>query len=256
VDLLELDSRGRASLGRFFPDVQRLIASRDELGRLVLEPAVVVRPLGPRILANPALAARIEQSFDLSDPSNVFVPWTPKARRGETKSESIDIVARFLETPGSVEAVALTRRYLSLTGLDNVDRSRWGATSRNGENLMLMVTTQFVFWCRFVDGAWHSSICLACEDVPAAEVDSLQASHSESVKMWTNPRAQRAGIRGLKQRTLALPLGVMRGVFEDRPDIVGAARRLVESGVRNKLSFPSRWSNPFMEEYLLSPSAP
>jgi hypothetical protein len=255
MDLLELDSRGRASLGRFFPQAQRLIASRDEFGRLVLEPAIVVRPLTPRLLANPALAERIEKSFDLSDPSNAFVPYVPKARRGLVESELIDPVARLLATPGSVEAVELTRRFLGFTGLGNVERSKWGATSKDGENLMLMVTTQFVFWCRFVDGVWHSSICLACHNLLATEIDSLQATNSESIKMWTNHRAQQAGIRGLKQRTLTLPLSVMQGVFDNRPEIVGAARLLVESGVRSKLSFPSRWSNPSVEDHLLSPSA-
>jgi hypothetical protein len=55
--IVETDSRGRASLGR---PGRRYLMHEESDGTLVLEPAVVVTELERRFLANAALQAQIE----------------------------------------------------------------------------------------------------------------------------------------------------------------------------------------------------
>ncbi len=55
--LIETDSRGRASLGR--PDRRYLLREESD-GTLILEPAVVMTELERRFLANAALQAQID----------------------------------------------------------------------------------------------------------------------------------------------------------------------------------------------------
>lgn len=64
--LLELDSRGRISLGALAGDSRRFLARVDELGQIVLTPAVVMTVTEANLLANPQLDRQIEGSFGLT----------------------------------------------------------------------------------------------------------------------------------------------------------------------------------------------
>ncbi len=76
--LVELDSRRRASLARLGPDHRFYLASRDPDGTIVLTPAVVQSELEARLLQNPELADRLRSQA--ADPERRLVN-TPKGRR-------------------------------------------------------------------------------------------------------------------------------------------------------------------------------
>lgn len=59
--ILEPDSRGRLSMGSLLIH-DRYIAWRDESGRIVLEPAVVLTATEARLLADPGFRERVEQA--------------------------------------------------------------------------------------------------------------------------------------------------------------------------------------------------
>lgn len=69
--VLDVDERGRISVGKFLGGAERVIVSSDSSGRLVIEPAVVLRAMLPAIRRNPALVAEIDASLG-SD--QVFLP--------------------------------------------------------------------------------------------------------------------------------------------------------------------------------------
>jgi hypothetical protein len=62
--VVELDSRGRISLGRLGrAGTQRYLARVEDDGTIVLQPPVVVSAFEARLLANPALVARIQSGL-------------------------------------------------------------------------------------------------------------------------------------------------------------------------------------------------
>lgn len=68
--ILELDERRRASLGRIGrPEHRRYLVAEEPDGTIVLRPAVVMTELEARLLANPALVARIQANN--ADPSRL-----------------------------------------------------------------------------------------------------------------------------------------------------------------------------------------
>jgi hypothetical protein len=71
--IVETDSRGRASLGR--PD-RRYLMHEEADGTLVLEPAVVVTELERRFMANAAVQARIGYAREHPEQQR------PRRRRG------------------------------------------------------------------------------------------------------------------------------------------------------------------------------
>lgn len=73
--VLEVDDRGRISIGKLLGGASRVIVTSDGSGRLVIEPAVVVRALVPLVRRNAKLVAEIDASLG-SD--QVFVPRKPR----------------------------------------------------------------------------------------------------------------------------------------------------------------------------------
>lgn len=66
--LLELDSRGRVSLGRLAGDNRRFLARVERDGVVILEPAVVMTTVEAALHANRRLSDQIERS--LTDPTS------------------------------------------------------------------------------------------------------------------------------------------------------------------------------------------
>ena len=63
--IVEVDSRRRVSLGKIGrSDHTRYLARVEADGTIVLTPAVVVSALEAKVLANPALVAKIQQALD------------------------------------------------------------------------------------------------------------------------------------------------------------------------------------------------
>lgn len=59
--IVEVDSRGRISLGRLASsESQRYLAHVEDDGTIVLQPAVVISAFEARLLSDPALVARIQ----------------------------------------------------------------------------------------------------------------------------------------------------------------------------------------------------
>lgn len=73
--LVELDDRRRVALGRL-ADHDRYLATRDEQGRIILEPVVVMTETERRLLDNEQFWARVVAS--LEEPTTPFEP--PSAR--------------------------------------------------------------------------------------------------------------------------------------------------------------------------------
>jgi hypothetical protein len=70
--IVEVDSRRRISLGRIGrSEHTRYLAHVEDDGTIVLTPAVVVSAVEAKVLANPALVAKIQQA--LGDESEVEV---------------------------------------------------------------------------------------------------------------------------------------------------------------------------------------
>lgn len=76
--VLDVDDRGRISVGKYLGGAQRVIVTSDSSGRLVIEPAVVVRAMLPSIRRNPALVADIDASLG-SD--QAFLPRKPRPKK-------------------------------------------------------------------------------------------------------------------------------------------------------------------------------
>jgi hypothetical protein len=78
--IIEVDSRGRISLGKLGrPDTQRYLARVEDDGTIVLQPAVVISAFEARVLADPALVARVQAA--LADDETVEVDRTKHSRR-------------------------------------------------------------------------------------------------------------------------------------------------------------------------------
>ena len=77
--VLDVDDRGRISVGKFLEGVERVVVTTDGTGRLVIEPAVVVRAIVPRIRHNAALSAEIDASLN---PDQTFLARKPRPRQG------------------------------------------------------------------------------------------------------------------------------------------------------------------------------
>ena len=77
--VLDVDDRGRISVGKFLEGVERVVVTTDGTGRLVIEPAVVVRAIVPRIRHNAALSAEINASLN---PDQTFLARKPRPRQG------------------------------------------------------------------------------------------------------------------------------------------------------------------------------
>jgi hypothetical protein len=73
--VLDVDDRGRIGIGKLLGGASRVIVTSDGSGRLVIEPAVVVRALVPIVLQNAKLVEEIEASLS---PDQVFVPRKPR----------------------------------------------------------------------------------------------------------------------------------------------------------------------------------
>ena len=76
--ILDVDDRGRISVGKLLHGAERVVVTADGTGRLIVEPAVVVRAIVPRILSNPVLKADIDASLD---PDQTFLPRKPRPQR-------------------------------------------------------------------------------------------------------------------------------------------------------------------------------
>ncbi len=76
--VLDVDDRGRISVGKLLEGVERVVVTPDGAGRLIVEPAVVVRAVVPRIRQDAALSAEIDSSLN-SDQS--FLPRKPRPLR-------------------------------------------------------------------------------------------------------------------------------------------------------------------------------
>jgi hypothetical protein len=76
--VLDVDDRGRISVGKLLGGVSRVLVTADGTGRLLVEPAVVIRALGPRIRENPALVQEINDSFK---PNEKLVARKPRPTR-------------------------------------------------------------------------------------------------------------------------------------------------------------------------------
>jgi hypothetical protein len=76
--VLDVDDRGRISVGKLLAGVERVVVTADGSGRLIVEPAVVVRAVVPRILRDPALKAEIDASLN---PDQTFLPRQPRPQR-------------------------------------------------------------------------------------------------------------------------------------------------------------------------------
>ena len=61
--LVEKDSRGRLALGQLL-DHDRYIVTRDEVGRLLLEPAVVLTLTEQRLLGDPGFLQRVKEGIE------------------------------------------------------------------------------------------------------------------------------------------------------------------------------------------------
>jgi hypothetical protein len=75
--VLDVDDRGRITVGKLLEGADRVIATQVAPGRVLLESAVVVRAMVPVIKANPDLSAAIDQSLR---PDQDFVTRRPKIR--------------------------------------------------------------------------------------------------------------------------------------------------------------------------------
>lgn len=73
--VLDVDDRGRVSIGKLLGGAQRVIVSSDGSGRLVIEPAVVVRAIAPLLRQNPRLVKEIDASLG---EDQVFLPRKPR----------------------------------------------------------------------------------------------------------------------------------------------------------------------------------
>ena len=77
--VLDVDDRGRISVGKLLEGTpQRVIVTSDGTGRLIVEPAIVVRAIVPRIRQNAALAAGIDASLN---PDQTFLTRKPRPAR-------------------------------------------------------------------------------------------------------------------------------------------------------------------------------
>jgi hypothetical protein len=76
--VLEVDDRGRISIGKLLDGAERVMVTSDGSGRLIVEPAVVVRAIVPRILKNKDLSNEIDASLK---PDQTFVPRKPRPQR-------------------------------------------------------------------------------------------------------------------------------------------------------------------------------
>lgn len=76
--VLDVDDRGRISVGKLLVGVDRVVVTTDGMGRLIVEPAVVVRAIVPRIRQNAALAADIDASLN---PDQTFLARKPRPSR-------------------------------------------------------------------------------------------------------------------------------------------------------------------------------
>lgn len=81
--VLDVDDRGRISVGKLLKGVERVVVTPDSAGRLIIEPAIVVRAIVPRIRADPALVAEIDASLN---PDQTFIPRKPRPARSNTGS--------------------------------------------------------------------------------------------------------------------------------------------------------------------------
>jgi hypothetical protein len=80
--VLDVDDRGRISVGKYLGGAERVIVTTDSSGRLVIEPAVVVRAMLPRIRQTPGMVAEIDASLG---EDQIFVP--RKARPKKVAAE-------------------------------------------------------------------------------------------------------------------------------------------------------------------------
>ena len=69
--MLEVDERGRVSLGKLLGGAERVIATQLGAGRVLIEAAVVVRAIVPLIRHDATLTAEIDASLA---PDQTFVP--------------------------------------------------------------------------------------------------------------------------------------------------------------------------------------
>lgn len=76
--VLDVDDRGRISVGKFLEGAERVVVTSDGTGRLIVEPAVVVRAIVPRIRRDATLTADIDASLN---PDQTFLPRKPRPRR-------------------------------------------------------------------------------------------------------------------------------------------------------------------------------
>lgn len=92
IVVLDLDDRGRVSIGKLFgPNVERVIATTDPQGRVLLEPAVVMPALMPRIRQNPELMAQMNATLDQTDPNQKFRKYVPRADRAKNGKRTVSI---------------------------------------------------------------------------------------------------------------------------------------------------------------------
>ena len=75
--VLDIDDRGRISVGKLFGSVRQVIASTNEFGEVTLKPALVVPTVIPRIAANAKLLAEINESLN---PTADFVPFKRRTK--------------------------------------------------------------------------------------------------------------------------------------------------------------------------------
>ena len=76
--VLEVDDRGRISVGKLLEGVERVMVTPDGAGRLIVEPAIVVRAVVPRIRQDATLSAEIDESLN---PDQIFVSRKPRPPR-------------------------------------------------------------------------------------------------------------------------------------------------------------------------------
>lgn len=76
--VLDVDDRGRISVGKLLQGVERVLVTADGTGRLIVEPAVVLRAIVPRIKQTPVLAAEIDEALRIDQE---FRPRKPRSAR-------------------------------------------------------------------------------------------------------------------------------------------------------------------------------